>query len=154
MADAARGGDREELQWQKYEDTSTGYWLSYAPRQVHYVDLAVGVHDAACRQDGARKRYEDGTYRPPANTTLLAHNLKRPAAFAYAFEHMRGAAAPYEHAACRAAIEGAPPPGGGPLLARHPEGVLALGLVAVLACAGLISARLRKRRSDDELRRI
>ena len=26
--------------------------------------------------------------------------------------------------------------------------------VIVLACAGLISARLRKRRSDDELRRI
>ena len=23
---------------------------------------AVGVHDAACRHDGARKRYEDGTY--------------------------------------------------------------------------------------------
>ena len=48
MAEAA-GPEREALQWQKYEDTTTGYWLSFAPRRVHYVDLAVGVHDAACR---------------------------------------------------------------------------------------------------------
>ena len=27
----ARGPDRDELQWQKYEDTATGYWLTYTP---------------------------------------------------------------------------------------------------------------------------
>ncbi len=46
---AARGSDREALQWQKYEDTSTGYWLTYAPEPVHYVQYGpwVRVHDAA-----------------------------------------------------------------------------------------------------------
>ena len=30
VAEAA-GEDRERLQWQKYEDTTLGYWLQYAP---------------------------------------------------------------------------------------------------------------------------
>lgn len=28
----ARGADRERLQWQKYEDTTTGYWVSEATK--------------------------------------------------------------------------------------------------------------------------
>jgi len=38
VAEAA-GPDREALQWQKFEDTTTGYWLSYAPERVLYVDI-------------------------------------------------------------------------------------------------------------------
>ena len=30
----AAGRDRNKLQWQKYEDTTTGYWLAYAPFAV------------------------------------------------------------------------------------------------------------------------
>ena len=39
---AAAGETREELQWQKFEDTTFGYWLQYAPfaSQIRYVDVA------------------------------------------------------------------------------------------------------------------
>ena len=38
----ARGPSREALQWQKFEDTTLGYWLQYAPfaPQIRYVDVA------------------------------------------------------------------------------------------------------------------
>ena len=55
VADAA-GPGREELQWQKFEDTSTGYWVSRAPRTVRYVDIGPLVHDVACHIEGERKR--------------------------------------------------------------------------------------------------
>jgi len=106
--DEARGADREALQWQKFEDTSTGYWLSHAPSTVHYVDVAPLVHDIDCHPEGARLREGDGTYRPPANSSLLVHNLKEPSAFAYAHEHMRGDAKPFEQNKCMHGVHGAP----------------------------------------------
>lgn len=42
---AAAGDSRNRLQWQKYEDTSTGYWLSYAPFQIEYMNIGRWVHD-------------------------------------------------------------------------------------------------------------
>ena len=36
VADAL-GASRNTLQWQKFEDTSTGYWVSYAPETVRCV---------------------------------------------------------------------------------------------------------------------
>jgi len=107
VADAA-GPSRERLQWQKFEDTSTGYLVSHAPQTVHYVDIGTMVHDVACHPEGERKRYGDGTYRPPCNLTLLAHNLKTPTAFGYAFDHMRGDALPYEQNQCAHRVYGAP----------------------------------------------
>lgn len=41
----AAGTTREAVQWQKYEDTSTGYWLSYAPFNIEYVNVGRWVHD-------------------------------------------------------------------------------------------------------------
>jgi len=105
---AARGPSREELQWQKFEDTSTGYWVSYAPHTVHYVDVASLVHDIDCHPEGSRLRDGDGTYRPPSNTSLLVHNLKTPSAFAYAYEHMRGPSVPYDQNRCMHGVHGAP----------------------------------------------
>jgi hypothetical protein len=104
----AAGSTREAVQWQKFEDTSTGYWLSYAPGTVHYVDIASLVHDMDCHPEGSRLRDGDGTYRPPANTSLLVHNLKTPSAFGYAYEHMRGAAVPYSQNQCMHGVHGAP----------------------------------------------
>ena len=106
MADAA-GASRELLQWQKFEDTSTGYWLSYAPRTVHYVDIGTMVHDVDCQPEWEQKRYGDSTYRPPANVSLLVHNLKTPSAFGYAFGHMRGDALPYDQNLCMHGVHGA-----------------------------------------------
>ena len=45
MEEARGGPEREALQWQKYEDTSTGYWLSYSPATVQYVDIGAWVLD-------------------------------------------------------------------------------------------------------------
>ena len=104
----ARGESREALQWQKFEDTSTGYWLSYAPRTVHYVDVSPLVHDIDCHPEGARLRDGDGTYRPPSNASLLVHNLKTPSAFAYAHEHMRGDAVPFDQNRCNHGVHDAP----------------------------------------------
>ena len=104
----ARGETRESLQWQKFEDTSTGYWLSYSPHTVRYIDIAQLVHDIDCHPEGSRLRDGDGTYRPPANTSLLVHNLKTPSAFAYAHEHMRGAAVQYDMNQCMHGVHGTP----------------------------------------------
>ena len=153
VAEAA-GPEREALQWQKYEDTTTGYWLSHAPRRVHYLDLAVGVHDAACRPEGDRKRDEDGTYRPPANSSLLVHALKRPAAFAYAFEHMRGDAVPYDHDACTSGIHGTPAKERPAPLIRRPEAGVTFAIGCVLACLLTIRLRRRRRRPADPWRAV
>ena len=104
--DDARGPTREALQWQKFEDTSTGYWLSYAPARVRYIDIATLVHDIDCHPEGQRLRDGEGTYRPPSNTSLLVHNLKTPSAFGYAYEHMRGDARPYVHNKCMHGVHG------------------------------------------------
>ena len=104
----ARGESREALQWQKFEDTSTGYWLSYAPHSIHYIDIGQLVHDIDCHPEGRRLRDGDGTYRPPANTSMLVHNLKTPSAFGYAYEHMGATALPYDQNRCMHGVHGAP----------------------------------------------
>ena len=93
---------------EKFEDTSTGYWLSYAPQRVHYVDIGPLVHDIDCHPEGARLREGDGTYRPPANSSMLVHNLKTPSAFAYVHAQLRGGARPFEMNACMHHVHGAP----------------------------------------------
>ena len=46
----AAGPSREALQWQKFEDTSTGYWLTYAPFTIDYLNIGRWVRAAAaCR---------------------------------------------------------------------------------------------------------
>ena len=75
---------------------------------MHYVDIGPLVHDIDCHPEGSRLRDGDGTYRPPANTSLLVHNLKTPTAFAYAYEHMRGAARPYEQNGCMHGVHATP----------------------------------------------
>ena len=97
---AAAGPSRETLQWQKFEDTSTGYFVSRAPRTVSYVDIGPLVHDVACHSEGERKRRGGATYRPPANVSIFVHNLKGPTAFAFAWEHMQSETRPYDHARC------------------------------------------------------
>ena len=99
VAEAA-GPDREQLQWQKFEDTSTAYWLSYAPRLVRYVDVGPLIHDIDCMADGERKRRGGGTYRPPTNASVLVHNLKGPHAFGFAWRHMGSVTLPYSHEDC------------------------------------------------------
>ena len=105
----ARGADHEELQWQKYEDTTTGYWVSYSPKLVQYVDVGPFIHDAHCHAEGARKRSAEATYRPPANVSLLVHNLKTASGFDFAWRHTRAAAAPYDHKDCLQTILGRSP---------------------------------------------
>ena len=96
----AAGPTREALQWQKFEDTSTGYFVSRSPRKVHYVDVGPLIHDVACHMEGERKRRGGSTYRPPANVSVLVHNLKGPSAFAFAWEHMQATTVPYDHTYC------------------------------------------------------
>lgn len=93
----ARGPGREALQWQKYEDTSTGYWLTYAPFRVEYVNVGRWVHDFRCDPLGAHKAAGGGLYRPASPASLLVHNLKN-GGFNAAFEQMQGAA--YDHRRC------------------------------------------------------
>jgi len=99
VADAA-GPTHEALQWQKFEDTSTGYFVSHATRTVKYVDIGPLVHDVECHIAGEQKRRGGGTYRPPANSSLFVHNLKGPSAFSFAWEHMQETTLPYDHARC------------------------------------------------------
>jgi hypothetical protein len=72
----ARGAEREALQWQKFEDTSTGYWLTYSPEPVEYVDIGAWIHDMACHVLGEEKRKRVGLYHPPSNSSVITHNLK------------------------------------------------------------------------------
>lgn len=97
----AAGPTRGEVQWQKFEDTSTGYWLSYAPFRVHYLNVGRWVHDMTCHPNGASKAAAGGLYRPPTNTTLLVHNLKN-GGFHYATELMQRGANEYNHQRCTA----------------------------------------------------
>ena len=96
----AGGPTREDLQWQKYEDTSTGYWLSYAPERILYVDIGPLIHDAACHIDGSVKRDEGALQRPVSNHTLFAHNLKHADAFSWAWNQLQGDEVPYDHGEC------------------------------------------------------
>lgn len=81
--------------------------LSYAPKKVLYLDIGPLVHDVSCAEDGARRRDGGGTYRPPANHSLLVHNLKHPPAFEFAWAHMQRGM-PYNHSECQVQVHGAP----------------------------------------------
>ena len=100
----ARGPTREALQWQHYEDTTTGYWLSHAPMRVTYVSIARWSHDSGCHADGAKRRDEGHMSRPPSSASMLVHGLKR-GGFEYAWKSAAGGVA-YDHEECRrAAVE-------------------------------------------------
>lgn len=94
----ARGASRDEFQWQKYEDTTTGYWLTYADGPVHYINIGRWVHDFRCHPDGARMAQTGALYRPPSPETLMVHNLKRRG-FHAAFQMMQQGAR-YNHRRC------------------------------------------------------
>ena len=94
----ALGATRNELQWQKFEDTSTGYWLTYSPEPVEYVNIGYWHHDLACTLKGDQMAMRGGLYRPPANFSILVHNLKR-GGFRFAHARMQRHLA-YDHAAC------------------------------------------------------
>ena len=95
----AAGPTRNAIQWQKFEDTSTGYWLSYTPFTVLYVNVARWVHDFVCHKNGAHKAKGGGLYRPPCNLTLFVHNLKH-GGFHYASRAMGQGATLYDHEQC------------------------------------------------------
>lgn len=95
----AAGPTANELQWQKFEDTSTGYWLTYAPFTIEYMNVGRWVHDMACSPRGRHKAKGGGLYRPPSNLTLLVHNLKN-GGFHYAAHLMAHGAEGYDHGSC------------------------------------------------------
>ena len=97
----AAGPTRDEIQWQKFEDTSTGYWLSYAPFTIDYANIGRWVHDMACHPNGEHKARGGGLYRPPINTTLLVHNLKNGGFHYTSYGMARGPEA-YDHDKCKA----------------------------------------------------
>ncbi|KAL1523314.1 hypothetical protein AB1Y20_018260 [Prymnesium parvum] len=97
----AEGPNHEALQWQKYEDSTTGYWLSYAPAPVHYINVYRWVHDMSCRQranDEAMQRSDLSLYRPPCNISLWVHGCKRGKDMVYAKRLMDGEK--YVHKKC------------------------------------------------------
>ena len=98
VAAALQDEQHEALQWQKFEDSTTGYWLSYAPGGARFVDISKYMHDFACRPDGERARWHSQLYRPPANTTLVTHQLKRGGFRTTAMLMRTGAV--YDHVAC------------------------------------------------------
>ena len=85
VAEAA-GPEREALQWQKFEDTTTGYWLTHSPEPVEYVNIGYWHHDYLCGENGEVAATRGGIYRPPANYSILVHNLKRGG---FRFAHAR-----------------------------------------------------------------
>jgi len=101
VADAAAGRDRERYQWQKYEDTTTGYWLTYSPSRVTYVNIGFWQHDLVCdsRTEERGLANKGGYLRPPANYSLLVHNLKF-GGFEYAYERMANPMPKYDHQRC------------------------------------------------------
>ena len=56
--------------------SSSGYWLTFYPETIEYMNVGRWVHDNVCHPDGPRKARGGGLYRPATNTTLLVHNLK------------------------------------------------------------------------------
>jgi hypothetical protein len=84
----ASGGDHERLQWQKYEDTTLGYWLAYAPFRVTYVDVGRHSHQLmACSKDNEadngvgkatsiRALKRGNQMRPPTSQSVFVHDLK------------------------------------------------------------------------------
>lgn len=66
----------------------------------------------ACHPQGERKRRGGASYRPPANSSVLVRDLKGPAVFSFAWEHMQPETSPYEHEPCELQVysNGAPEP--------------------------------------------
>ena len=73
----------EVLQWQKNEDLTTGYWLSYLALNISYVDM--DLHDHSCTTSAKTT----GLYRPSSPNSVLVHNLKCHKNTAYAWKLMQ-----------------------------------------------------------------
>jgi len=101
---AARGAERNAYQWQKYEDTTTGYWLTFANETVNYVNIERWVHDFDCPPKAT-----GWLNRAPSPQSLLVHNLKLRG-FHAAWELMQEGAV-YDYARCTR--DGGTPRGGG-----------------------------------------
>ena len=98
VGEAAHGPDHEMLQWQKNEDVTTGYWLTYSPVGLLYVDLHRFVHDFQCVTHGARWRTSGDLRRPPHNTSVLVHSVKS-GGFGFSLEQFAPGVA-YNHTRC------------------------------------------------------
>jgi hypothetical protein len=100
--DEAAGPSREVLQWQHYEDTTTGYWLAHAPEaagiKVTYLSIARWAHDFGCTVNGEQERRQAQIVRPPGAHSILVHRLKS-GGFETAWRAF-SANASYEHARC------------------------------------------------------
>lgn len=97
----AGGPSRNSLQWQKHEDSSTGYFLTYLPVNVTYVHMGARLHDFRCRPK--QKARSNALYRP-ADPVLsgLVHSLKCPSLHEYAAAAL--ASDSYNETECRAAL--------------------------------------------------
>ena len=95
----ARGETREELQWQHYEDTTTGYWLAHSPDPITYLSLSRWAHDFQCSVDPERRAW-GAMSRPPSESSVLVHRLKT-GGFRFAWDQVQPASS-YDHAACLA----------------------------------------------------
>ena len=74
VQEAFRGKEKEVLQWQKYEDTSLGYWLTYYPHTINHINIGKWVHNFNCAQRG-----KFDLYRLPSPDTIILHDMKRSA---------------------------------------------------------------------------
>ena len=68
--------------------------------QVEYVNIGYWHHDLACMPRGGEAAMKGGLYRPPANFSILVHNLKK-GGFRFAHARMQRHME-YDDAACRA----------------------------------------------------
>lgn len=108
-AQAARTGESQVV---FFSDTTTGYWLSFAPMPILYVDVAAFSHDHCCHREGPAyeahaadtiKRRGGGAsrvqwrcnphmnHRPPTSSSLIVHGLKQ-GGFDFALEQTSAAA--------------------------------------------------------------
>jgi hypothetical protein len=71
----ALGATRDELQWQKFEDTSTGYWLTYSPEPVEYVNIGYWHHDLQCTHKGEEAAMKGGITLTLTQTLTLTLTL-------------------------------------------------------------------------------
>ena len=108
---SAAGPTRNELQWQHYEDVTTGYWLSHAPFPIAYISANRFMHDIGCHTSGARTRDTGAFPRPPSAGSIIVHALKKASAFNWTWSQMwptarDGVAGEYVHKHCVGALRG------------------------------------------------